>query len=302
VALVVALVVYLDATLQREPALTGVSAPQTAGTNWLLVGSDSRSGIDASQGQQLGTGDSSEVAGGRTDTMMLVHLPAGGGQPSLISLPRDSYVPIPGHGSDKLNAAFSYGGPPLLAQTVENITGVHIDHYAEIGLSGFASLVNDVDGVQMCIPQRMVDPKANLNLQPGCQTLNGDQALGYVRTRAFTNGDLQRVQDQRQFLTALVHKIDTPATLLNPFRVFPLIVDVPKTFTVNTQDHIWNLYFLARALEQIETGNGVTTTVPFGGFATEHGESVVVWDKANATRLFQAVATDQPIPSDLVSK
>lgn len=303
VALLVGFVLYLDTTLQRKDALSHLPPASSAGTNWLLVGSDSRQGIDNSEGQQLGTGDSSDVAGGRTDTMMLMHIPAGGGgQTALISLPRDSYVSIPGHGKDKLNAAYAYGGAPLLAQTVEQATGVHIDHYAEIGLPGFATMVDDVGGVNMCIDQPMVDPKANLNLQPGCQVLNGDQSLGYVRTRNFPLGDLQRIDDQRKLLSALVHKATSPATMLNPFKAFPLAVDAPKTFTVDNGDHIWNLFFLATAMGSITNGKGVTTSVPFSGFGQANGASVINWDKDKASELFDAIAKDQPIPADVLPK
>src|SRR5690606_38952188 len=141
----------------------------------------SRDGLDAERQAELDTGG---VAGRRTDTVVLVHIPEGDGKPTMVSLPRDSYVPIPGHGKDKLNAAFAYGGPQLLARTVETATGVRIDHYAEIGLGGFADMTDAIGGVDICVEEPMQDPKANLDLQAGCQTLDGPQALGYVRTRA----------------------------------------------------------------------------------------------------------------------
>jgi LCP family protein required for cell wall assembly len=302
VALLIGFVLYLDTTLQRKDALSGSQSAPAAGTNWLLVGSDSRQDIGAAQGQQLGTGDQNDVSGGRTDTMMLMHISASGGQAALISLPRDSYVPIAGHGRDKLNAAYAYGGAPLLAQTVQSATGVHIDHYAEIGLPGFASMIDDVGGVNMCINQPMVDPKANLNLQPGCQVLNGEQSLGYVRTRNFANGDLQRIEDQRKLLTALVHQATSPGTMFNPFRALPLAVDAPKTFTVDNGDHIWNLFSLALAMGDITDGKGVTASVPFGGFSQANGGSVVLWDKNKASEMFDAITKDRPIPPELVQK
>jgi LCP family protein required for cell wall assembly len=299
----VGLVFYFDSTLQRVPALDGLQGPTTAGTNWLLIGSDSREGMDPAEAQRLGAGDSSDVSGARTDTMMLMHIPAGGGQAALISLPRDSYVPIPGHGKDKLNAAYSEGGAPLLAQTVQNTTGVHIDHYAEIGLVGFASMVDDVGGVNMCIDQPMQDPKANLNLQPGCQELNGPQALGFVRSRNFPLGDLQRIADQRKLLSALVQQTTSPATLFNPFRLFPLVSSATKTFKVNTGDHIWDLASLGWSMDSITNGKGVTASVPFRGFGQDsQGQSVLLWDQNGATRMFNAIAQDQPIPQDLLSK
>jgi LCP family protein required for cell wall assembly len=123
--------------------------------------------------------------------MMLLHYGSGG--TSLISLPRDSYVPIRGHGSNKLNAAFAFGGPKLLVETVEKTTGIHIDHYAEIGFGGFVGVVDAVGGVDICVKENIKDPKAGLNLKAGCQTLDGGKDLGYVTTREFARADLQRV-------------------------------------------------------------------------------------------------------------
>ena len=295
-----AVVYYFDSMLQRTPALAaGANNPDTPGTNWLLVGSDSREGLTPEQRQQLGTGD---AGGQRTDTMMLVHVPAGGGQPSMISLPRDSYVAVPGHGREKLNSAFPQGGSQLLAQTVEQNTGVHIDHYAEIGLGGFSSLVDAVGGVNVCVDEPMNDKDAGINLQAGCQDMDGPTALGFVRARhSVKGGDLGRAANQRKVVGALVDQTLTPTTLLNPFRMVPLGPAVSKTFTVNDSDHVWHLASLASSLSDISSGQGVTTSVPFGGFGrSDSGQSVIKWDKKDAARMFGAIAQDQPIPPDLV--
>lgn len=293
--------VYVDTSLKRENAVPtdGQRPADGPGTNWLLAGSDSREGLDASEEAKLGTGD---AAGRRTDTMMLVHIPEGGGTPAVVSLPRDSYVPIPGHGKDKLNAAFAYGGPQLLTQTVESATGVRIDHYAEIGLGGFANMTDAVGGVDMCIKEPMHDPKANLDLQPGCQTLDGPQALGYVRTRASARGDLDRVEHQREFLSALTKKATSPEVLFNPFKLLPLILNTSAAFLVGQDDHIWHLGSLAFAMEDISSGKGVTTTVPFGSFGrTGDGASVLKWDQSKSEKLFGALAHDTPIPQDVIT-
>jgi LCP family protein required for cell wall assembly len=296
------LVIYFDSTLQRTAALTfDGQAPDSAGTNWLLVGSDSREGLDEAQREELSAGD---AAGRRTDSMMLVHIPSGGGQPALISLPRDSYVNIPGHGKTKLNAAFSFGGPQLLAQTVEQATGVHIDHYAEIGFGGFSDLVNAVGGVEICLDQPMKDEMASVDLPAGCQELDGPQALGFVRARySLKGGDLERAENQRKLLGALVKQATSPATLFNPFRLFPLASGASKTFLVNDSDHLWHLASLALAMGDISGGEGVTTSVPFGRFGKDSdGGSVIVWDSEGAGRMFGAIAKDQPIPPDLIGK
>ena len=293
---------YVDFSLKREdaiPADSGDRPTDGPGTNWLLVGSDSREGLDADRQAELGTGD---AAGRRTDTMMLVHVPATGGKPTMVSLPRDSYVSIPGQGKDKLNSAFAYGGSQLLVKTIESNTGLRIDHYAEVGLGGFADMTDAVGGVDLCVKEPMQDPKANLDLQPGCQTLAGPQALGYVRTRATAQGDLDRVERQREFLAALSEKASSPEVFLNPLRLFPLILNTSSTFLVNRDDHVWHLAHLAFAMNGIASGNGITTTVPFGGFGeTDDGASVVKWDDDNAQTLFNALANDQPVPPEVIT-
>jgi LCP family protein required for cell wall assembly len=124
----------------------------------------------------------------------------------MVSIPRDSYLPIPGYGEDKINAAFVVGGAPLLAQTVEQATGIRLDHYAEIGFDGFAVLVDAVGGVTMCPTEPISDPLAGIDLPAGCQKLDGRNALGYVRTRATPRADLDRMMNQRQFMSALLHR------------------------------------------------------------------------------------------------
>ncbi|MHA6798310.1 LCP family protein [Bounagaea algeriensis] len=292
---------YVDFSLKRGPALpAGTDRPQDGpGTNWLLVGSDSRAGLGSEQRAELGTGD---AAGRRTDTVMLVHVPESGGEPTMVSLPRDSLVNVPGRGEDKLNSAFAYGGPQLLTQTVESNTGVRVDHYAEVGLGGFAGITDAVGGVNVCVQEPMQDPKANLDLQPGCQTLRGPQALGFVRSRASADGDLDRIQRQRQFLAALTEKVSSPQVLANPFRLFPLILDTSQSFRVDSGDHVWHFGRLGFAMQGIASGKGVTTTVPFGGFGeTEDGTSVVEWDSDAAQRLFGALANDTPVPPDVIT-
>ena len=137
---------------------TPTGPPPAAGTTWLLVGSDSRQDLTPEQQAELATGG--DLGTGRTDTILLVHVPGlGSSTPTtMVSIPRDSYVPIPGYGEDKINAAFAVGGAPLLAQTVEQATGIRLDHYAEIGFDGFAVMVDAVGGVTMCPTEPISDP------------------------------------------------------------------------------------------------------------------------------------------------
>lgn len=304
VLLVAALVVYADFSLTRTEALSDYPdrVGGTPGTNWLIVGSDSREGLTPEEQAELATGD---VEGRRTDTIMLLHVPGlGGGQPTLVSLPRDSSVPLPGSGERvKLNATYAIGGPPLLAQTVETVTGVHLDHYAEIGFGGFAGIVDDIGGVELCLPEPIADPLAGIDLPAGCQELSGPQALGYVRTRASANGDLDRVMRQREFLGALVSRATSPAVLLNPFRSIPLVTGVPDALTVGNGDHIWHLARLGWAMRGISSGGVITTTVPIAGFGeVDDGGSAVLWDSDAAAAMFDALAQDRPVPPEVLPR
>ncbi|UAK34070.1 LCP family protein [Nocardia asteroides] len=290
-------VIKLDNSLNRIPALANYAqrVGDTPGTNWLLVGSDGRGGLSPEQERELATGG--EVGPERTDTIMLVHVPKSG-KTTLVSLPRDSYVSIPGQGRDKLNAAFAIGGPALLVQTVEIATGLRIDHYAQIGFGGFASVVDTLGGIDVCVPKPIDDPLAGIDLPAGCQRLNGPQALGFVRSRATALADLDRMNNQRIFMAALLKKATSGATLANPFKLWPLASDTAKSLKVDNGDHIWHLGGLGWALR----GETVATAVPVGGFDDTASGNVVLWDKEKASRFFDALADDRAIPEDLLTR
>jgi LCP family protein required for cell wall assembly len=298
VALIVvaAVAVYfsVNSKLTKVDVLTPVSFT-SAGTNWLITGSDSRAGLTKAEENQLALGHN--IPGSRSDTILLLHVPANGTRPTLVSLPRDSYVPIPGHGHNKLNAAYAFGGPKLLVQTVQNVTGLPVNHYMGIGFGGLVSVVNDVGGVQICLKGPMKDPKAGLNLRPGCQTLNGDQALGFVRTREFAQGDLQREQDQRILIKGILSKMTSPGTLANPFAVIPAANGAASAITIDQGTGLTQLISVAFALR-----NPLTTTVPIAnpGLSTSVG-SAVEWNHTAATQFFNDLAHDQALPKNLIT-
>lgn len=282
IALLIGSVLIADARLSRTVAMPDQQISNTSGTNWLLVGSDSRTGLSEKDVERLGTGG--DLGTVRTDTIMLMHLPLRG-KPTLVSIPRDSYVPVPGYGYDKINAAFSIGGPQLLVETVEHNTGLHVDRYAEIGMGGLAGVVDAAGGVEICVAEPIDDPLANINLQPGCQQMDGPTALGYVRTRATAQGDLDRVARQREFMTTLVTRVLSPSVYLNPFRMARLLWVTPTLLTVNSDDHAWNLARIVIALR----GGLETETVPIGGFADTEVGNVVLWDDTAAEALFASL-------------
>lgn len=290
---------WLDSTLQRAPVLADYPdrPPAGRGTTWLLVGSDSRQGLSADQQGALATGG--DTGNGRTDTLLLLHIgaPFSGTPPTLVSLPRDSYVAIPGYGQDKINAAYAFGGAPLLVQTVEQATGIRLDHYAEIGFGGFAALVDAIGGVRMCPAEPISDPLAGIDLPAGCQELDGRNALGFVRSRATARADLDRMTNQRAFMSALLKRAASPSVLLNPLRWYPMTAAATGAVTLDEGGHIWDLARLAWALQDDPTA----TTVPIAEYTTSDAGAVVVWDSEAAGRLFEALAQDGPVPADVLN-
>lgn len=286
--------IWAESALHRVTVFAdyeGRPAPGS-GTNWLLVGSDSRADLSPEQQAELSTGG--DTGNGRTDTILVVHIPGlGSGQPAtMLSIPRDSYVDIPGYGTDKINAAFAEGGAPLLAQAVEEATGLRLEHYAEVGFAGFGAVVDGLGGVQICPTEPIDDELAGINLPAGCQTVDGPNALGYVRSRATPRADLDRMIHQREFMSALLSRAASPWVWSNPWRWYAVPHAVVGALTVDQGTHVWDLARLGWALS---TGS-TTLTVPIGEFTGNESGSVVIWDSEAATALFEALIADGPIP------
>ena len=289
---------YLDGKLNRSNVLVSYSGQPAAGagSNWLITGSDSRQGLTRKQERKYHTGI--DVAGQRSDTILLLHIPGNGGPAVLVSLPRDSYVKIPGYGYNKLNAAYSFGGPKLLAETVQNATGLRIEHYMGIGFGGMVNVVNSVGGVTMCFQHPLRDAASGLHLKKGCQNLSGGKALSFVRTRHnFASQDLQREQNQRVFLKALLSKLTSPGVMFNPFSVVPAALGSVGALSVDEGTHLNQLISVAFALRSPET-----TTVPIGNanLPTAAGDAVQ-WDPTQAGRMFRDLNTDTPLPKRLLT-
>lgn len=295
--LVLALVAYPAALLavgwthlNRTAALAATTATHP-GHTYLVVGSDSRAGLTAAQRKALRTGS---TAGQRTDTILLLHVPAGSGPTVLMSLPRDSYVVIPGHGRNKINAAFSLGGAGLLARTVEQATGITVDDYVEIGFGGFAAMVDAVGGVQICPQRAFKDPRAGLDIAKGCQHADGATALGYARARySDPRGDLGRVERQRELLASIMAKASSPTTLAQPWRTFALASSGAGALTVDQSTGPVALVRFILGMRSGAGASGVSLTVPVSGSADRAGAgAVVLWDPAASKAVFDAIRRD----------
>src|SRR3954447_3106611 len=289
VALLAGLVLYFFSRVEKVDALQDYAGRPavTPGQDWLLVGSDSRAGLSDEQVKKLHVG---HAKGRRTDTIILLHI-ASSGPSTMVSLPRDSYVPIPGHGRNKLNAAYAFGGAPLLAQTVERVTGIRLDHYAEIGFGGFVGMTDAVGGVTLCPKRNIRDKNSGLRVQKGCQEMDGTTALAYVRMRyADPKGDLGRVERQQEFLGAVFHEATKPTSVVNPFRIIALGNAGTKALTVDESDGPIDLLRFGLAMRAIAGGKGTKTTVPVADpdYRTSVG-STVRWDRQKAIALFNSL-------------
>ncbi|MBY8345367.1 LCP family protein [Streptomyces spinosirectus] len=293
---------WADSKLHRDVDLSKViDRPATGdGTNYLIVGSDSREGLSAADKKKLHTGS---AEGKRTDSMMILHV--GDNGDTLISLPRDSNVTIPSYkGSTsgktypatgrqtKLNAAYAEDGPTLLVRTIEANMGLHIDHYVEIGFAGFANIVDAVGGVTIDIDKGFKDSYSGADFKAGKQKLNGDQALAFVRTRhAFAASDLQRTKNQQKFLSALAHQVATPSTVLNPFKLYPTMSAGLDSLTVDKDMSLWDLASMFWAMKGVSGGDGVSMNMPISGSTGGN----LVWDKGKVKTLVNELNNDQKV-------
>ncbi|MEV5171422.1 LCP family protein [Streptomyces flaveolus] len=293
---------WADSKLRREVDLSKViDRPEGGdGTNYLIVGSDSREGMSKADEKKLHTGG---AEGKRTDSMMILHV--GDNGDTLISLPRDSDVVVPSYqGSTsgktypaqgrhaKLNATYAEDGPTLLVRAIEANTGLRIDHYVEIGFQGFASIVDAVGGVEIDIDKGFKDKWSGADFKAGKQTLNGQQALAFVRTRhAFAASDLQRTKNQQKFLAALAHQVATPSTVLNPFKLYPTMGAGLDSLIVDKDMSLWDLASMFWAMKGVNSGDGTSMNMPISGSVGGN----LVWDKAKVKTLVNELNNDEKV-------
>ena len=281
--------------------------------NYLLVGSDTREGLTKEQRKLLKVGSTKTAAGGRSDTMLIVHISKARDKATIISIPRDSLVTIPAHPSTlnkdkivpaakgKINAAFAFGGPSLLIETVEAETGIRIDHYIEIGFAGFAGMVDALGGIEVCTKRDIDDPGSHLVLAAGVHTLNGVEALKYVRTRDFDGmGDLGRMQRQQQFMGAVLRKVTSTGVLLNPVKLINFFNAAIATIKTDSELNKSDLLTLAKQMKNLSSSNVRTLTIPLGNTnARVPGVgAVVTWDPELAPELFNRIREDLPLTDE----
>jgi LCP family protein required for cell wall assembly len=240
---------WVNSRIIHVDALSG--AAPTSGETYLITGSDSRDGW-----KDDGT------VGERTDTIMLLHKPETG-PVALISIPRDSYVEIPGHDDNKINAAFAFGGPQLLVLTVENLTGLTVDHYLEVGFTGVIEIVDAVGGVELCYDRDVDDKNSHLEWEAGCHLADGYTTLAFSRMRyADPIGDIGRTQRQQQVVGAVASEVLSPATLLNPVKAYRVADAGLDSFRVDRDSGVLDLTRMALALRSGLGGQAVTGTPP----------------------------------------
>jgi len=282
----------------REDTTPTTQRPADAsGSTYLLVGSDSREGLTAQEREDLGIGGNAK--GRRTDSIILVHTPSGSGKPVLISIPRDSFLPIPGERDNKVNAAFAIGGPKLLVATLEEATGLPIDGYVEIGLGGFAGVVDSLGGVEVCVKSDIKDKKADIDLKAGCQELDGKNALGYVRARySDPRGDLGRAERQRQFLGAVMKQAATPSTVLLPWRWWGFTHTATSSVIVGEDTSLLDSYRILSTMRKVSSDQALSLVVPLASTNTSTSAgSSVTWDDDRAEALFSMLREGTPIDS-----
>jgi LCP family protein required for cell wall assembly len=284
--------VELPAAAPSTPASPAPSTPtpspkpRPVAVNILLVGSDSRVNVRAA----AAAGAASDQRG---DALVFIHLPANRQGVYGISIMRDMWVGIPGHGTAKINSALALGGLPLMAQTVQALLGQHIDHTVMLDFQGFAALTDALGGVDVDIKQPFtgtVDDK--VHFAAGVHRLNGVQALAFVRERhAFTDGDYQRVRNQQTFLKAVMAKMASEGKLTDPATVRKLIKTVLPHVTLDRSFTPASLEDLVFSLRSTAPGRGVFFTLPTAGTGfSADGQSIVLPDKSGIAAVSAALA------------
>nr|WSZ98491.1 LCP family protein [Streptomyces sp. NBC_00857] len=267
----------------------------------LVLGSDSRAGANAKYGEDGG--------GARSDTAMIVHLYKGHKKASVVSVPRDTLIERPactdsdgktvsGEQEAMFNTAYEAGGPACAVKTVEKMSGIRMDHYIEVDFTGFKKLINDLGGVKITTTESINDPKSHLRLDPGTHTLDGEKALGLVRTRHSVGdgSDLGRIQLQQAFIKALMNQVKSVGVFSNPKKLYDVADTATSAITPDSQlDSVNKLVGFAGGLKNLGTDDVKMITLPVQ-YDPNDGNRVLPLDKASQ-QVWTALRHDKPIPA-----
>ena len=300
----------VTASINKIDAFAGIDNrpdKKSSAVNYLLVGSDTREGLSKAELKALRVGSVATAAGKRSDTMLLVHISKARDAAFIVSIPRDTLVTIPAHRSQdgtrdiparpgKINAAFAFGGAPLLIQTIEDKTNLKIDHYVEVSFAGFTGVVDALGGIEVCSKVAINDPKSHLVMAAGTHLLDGIEALKYVRTRDFDGrGDIGRMERQQQFVGAVLRKATSSGVLLNPIKLTRFYNATISTVKMDSSVNKNDLLTLAKQMRNLSSSSVRTLTVPLSdpnGSYPGVG-SVVIWDEELSTDLWTRIRGDE---------
>ena len=286
-----ALTGYINGNLGRVDAGTA-GTPPGGPLNILVAGVDTRSGLSPHEQSQLHVGHDT---GANSDTMMIVHLSADHQRVTVVSLPRDTWLDIPGHGMNKINAAYGLGGPKLVVQTVAEATGLTINDYVGVNFLAVVRIVDALGGVDICLPHAVNDSYSGLDLPAGKTHVNGITALKYARDRhSFANEDLTRISNQQKMLSSLLREAISGGTLANPVRFTQFL---NATLAALQVDRGLNATALANQMRGISTSDVAFTTVPISNtdYQAPDGQSAVLWNTQAADQLFTDLAEDKAL-------
>ena len=278
------------AGLEHRPSKP--SGPAGDAVNILLLGTDRRSDV-ATTGADARAA-SWVVGAQRSDELMILHIDARRRAASIISIPRDTWVDIPGYGMHKVNAAFSYGGPSLAVETVESLTGVRIDHLAVVDWTGFAALIDSIGGIDVMVPKTVTDSVHGVTWTAGPHRLDGAEALAYVSQRyGLPRGDLDRVARQQVVLRAAMTSALHQEMRKDPRMLYGFLDTMTRHLSVDRDWSTRSMLELAVSMRDFRSADLTFLTMPVAGFGTEDGQSVVYADRRAAASLWGAVIGDE---------
>jgi LCP family protein required for cell wall assembly len=270
------------------------SKPATAKNSltFLLVGTDSRD--DGPTTGRAAKNKTFKPYAQRTDSIMLMHIPDDRKSAAVISIPRDSWVDIPGHGRNKINAAYAIGGPPLLIRTIEDLTDVRVDHFAVVDFYGFRSIIDAIGGIDIQIPQTTVDSEGTgAVFRKGLNHFNGARALQYVRQRhGLPQGDFDRVKRQQNMIRAVMAKVSTVDPTSDPVQAYKLLDAMTRAVTVDAGLTDGDIRSLAFSMRGVGQGGVNFLTAPVRGTGQEGDQSVVYLDDGPAGQLWTGLKND----------